>query len=72
MAVGFFCLKNDEDEWVMCHQGSVVTRVPRQLLSVDTYEASTPEQKADYDLALASVKAVYSLVDETLPPEEED
>lgn len=71
MAVGFFCSKNGGSEWAHCHQGSVTIRDPRELLSVDTYEASNSTQKANYDARLEARGWFYSTVDHTLPEEED-
>ena len=72
MATGWFCVHNgDGVTWIVCTQYAVVTRTPRQLLTVDMYESATPTQKSAYDVSLAGVNAVYSLVNET-EPEEED
>lgn len=74
MAVGYFCVHtpNDPNDFYVCVQGAIVTRTPRQLLTVDAYEAATPTEKLAYDASLAGVNAVYSLVDHTAPDDEDD
>lgn len=74
MAAGYFCVHTpgNPNDFFVCTQGGMTTRSPRQFLTVDAYEASSPAQKLIHDASLAGVNAVYSLIDHTAPEDDDE